>query len=577
MTYKRNNLPNKKTITQAIERGLGTLALVSSLFAHAQQPEAFPPIIELSALNQPDGVGGLVITSNNAFSFAARVNQAGDINDDGIADVLIGAPRDDVNDKFNVGRCYVIFGGSHLTGTISHSDINQPGGVDGIVISGIQESDSTCRSARTAGDINGDGIDDLLIGAYGADFAYSTGGPGAAYIIYGSSGLSGDVNLSNLNGPGGVEGVTINNSSGSFSDQFGWSVSSAGDINSDGMTDIIIGAIAADNSEGDVSGQAFIIFGGDDFPGVFDLSTLNEPESPAGITINGINAGDRVGNSVSHAGDVNDDGIDDIIVGANRANANSEIDSGQSYIIYGDMNLPGVIELSALNQPGDNANGILINGFNEDYQSGFVVSTAGDINGDGIDDVLVGAPEAGILDEISGIFRLRAGESYIIFGDTDLPDIVELSALGQPGGSNGVIIRGVTAFDYSGYSLSNVGDVNQDGMDDLIIGAFGVNASNEQPNTGQSYIIFGNCCLPNMLYLSSLNLPGSARGVFINGIDARDNSGDMVSNVGDINQDNIDDFLIGATLADQGSMNLAGESYVVFGISEDLILRNGFE
>ncbi len=575
--HNHKDFLHKKALTQAIERSLVALTLVGSLLAQAQQPEVFPPVIELSALNQPDGINGLVITGNNEFSLAGRIRTAGDINDDGVVDILIGVPRDDVGNEINAGRCYLIFGGNHLTGTFSQSDLNQPGEINGITFNGIQETDSTCHAASTAGDINGDGIDDLLIGAYGAGFQYSSGGPGAAYIIYGGSKLPGDVDLSNLNGPDGASGVTIINSSGSLSDRFGWSVSRAGDINNDGMVDIIIGARAAENSEGDISGQAFIVFGSDSLPNAFELSTLNELESPTGIIINGINNGDLVGNSVSNAGDVNDDGIDDLIIGANRANANSEIDSGQSYIIYGDIDLPGVIELSALNQPGGDVSGVLINGFADDYQSGMVVSNAGDFNGDGIDDVLISAPRAGILDVDEGIFRLRAGESYLIFGSTDIPDVIELSAMGQPDDDNGVVIRGVTAFDYSGRSLSNAGDVNRDGTDDIIIGAYGADASNDKPNTGQSYVIFGNCCLPKMLYLSSLNLPDSPRGVFINGIDARDNSGLLVGNAGDVNEDNIDDFFIGATSADQENMSDAGESYVVFGISEDLLLRDGFE
>ena len=162
-----------------------------------------------------------------------------------------------------------------------------------------------------AGDVNGDGFDDLIIGARGA---------GQSYVVFGKSGgFSASINVSTLNG---TNGFALNSSD---------SVSSAGDVNGDGFDDLIIGADSA-NPNGSSSGQSYVVFGhSGGFSASFNLSTLNGTN---GFVLNGINAGDNSGRSVSSAGDVNGDGFDDILIGAPLADPNGS-SSGQSYVIFG--------------------------------------------------------------------------------------------------------------------------------------------------------------------------------------------------------------------------------------------------
>jgi len=244
---------------------------------------------------------------------------------------------------------------------------------------------------------------------------------------------------------------------------------------------------------------------------VIELSALNGAANDggtSGLIISGINAFDNSGFSVSNAGDVNGDGIDDLLIGAAGVDPNSS-NSGQSYVVFGqsDDALPAVIELSALNGAVDDGGtpGLTINGINANDSSGSSVSNAGDVNFDGIDDLLIGASFAS--PNGSG-----SGQSYVVFGQSGgaLPAVIELSALNgvaSDGGTPGLAINGINAFDNSSNSVSNAGDVNGDGIDDLLIGSYNA----YQNRVGQAYIIFGSG--------ADLSITKVNNAQFVNGID----------------------------------------------------------
>ncbi len=492
------------------------------------------PILNLSTLN---GSNGFRINGIAANDLSGRsVSSAGDVNGDGIDDLIIGATDADPNGSYS-GQSYVVFGSrSGFAPDFVPSALN---GSNGFRINGIATSDFSGGSVSSAGDVNGDGIDDLIVGA--AD----GGSSGQSYVVFGSrSGFGSDLNLSTLNGSNGfrINGIAVGDNSGG-------SVSSAGDVNGDGIDDLIIGAIGADPN-GNNSGQSYVVFGSrSSFAPDFNLSALNGSN---GFRINGIAERDYSGRSVSSAGDVNGDGIDDLIIGAIGADPNGDR-SGASFVVFVSLRGFGsALNLSTLNR----SNRFLKHVIAEREYSGVSVSSAGDVNGDGIDDLIIGASGADPNGDLSG-------QSYVAFGSrSGFGSALNLSTLN---GNNGFRLNGIAASDYSGGSVSSAGDVNGDGIDDLIIGA--IRADPNGSYSGQGYVVFGSRSgfAPDF-NLSALN---GSNGFRINGIAADDFSGGSVSNAGDVNGDGIDDLIIGAIGADPNG-SYSGASYVVFGVAGDL-------
>ena len=547
---KVSGLPEGATLNAGVVQTDGSVILTPAelvgLELMVSEVPAFDASLELSSLNGSNGFVLNGIDANDRSGWS--VSGAGDINGDGIDDLIIGAWGASSQD----GESYVVFGSNTgFSASFDLSDllaINGGDGSKGFVLNGIDGGDRSGWSVSSAGDINGDGIDDLIIGAPNAYLNGIRQDSGESYVVFGQdtvngTGFSASLDLSSLNGSNGfvLNGIDAN-------DRSGWSVSGAGDINGDGIDDLIIGAWGASSQDG----ESYVVFGSNTgFSASFDLSDLlaiNGGDGSKGFVLNGIDGGDRSGWSVSSAGDINGDGIDDLIIGAPNAYLNGiRQDSGESYVVFGQDTVNGTgfsasLDLSSLN----GSNGFVLNGIDANDRSGWSVSGAGDINGDGIDDLIIGTP--------------YAVESYVVFGsNTGFNAILDLSLLN---GSNGFMLRGIDQRDGSGWSVSSAGDINGDGIDDLIIGAFDAYL-NGMSGVGESYVVFGsNTGFNASLDLSTLN---GSNGFVLNGIDAFDQSGYSVSGAGDINGDGIDDLIIGAPLADPNGASNAGESYVVFG------------
>ncbi|MEM9273516.1 MAG: calcium-binding protein [Cyanobacteria bacterium P01_F01_bin.143] len=434
--------------------------------------------LELSDLNGNNGILIKGASPNEESGYS--VSQAGDINGDGIDDVVIGAPNNDARR----GSSYVIFGNSNL-GNSDTLELSELDGTNGFVLNGIDagilrragmfsllltDGDRAGNSVSNTGDINGDGVDDLIIGAYSA-MIDGERFVGKTYVVFGVNdvGNSGIVELSDLNGNNGFA-ITGNDEFG----QFGNSVSDAGDVNGDGINDIIVGARFEEVNDSRV-GRAYVFFGNNEIGNSGSLD-VTEIDGTNGFVVTGLKDRDSIGESVSSAGDINGDGIDDIIIGADRAGEtviryDSERSDfrGESYVIFGQSNIgdSGSVDLSEL----DGTSGFIMSGLNEGDGLGRSVSDAGDVNGDGVDDLIIGAN--------------GAGKSYVLLGGTDI------GASGSLDLENfeGFVINGTNPNNYSAFPVSDAGDINGDGFDDVIIGA--PNASPNGSRSGTSYVIFG--------------------------------------------------------------------------------------
>ncbi|MBU4063925.1 MAG: integrin alpha, partial [Alphaproteobacteria bacterium] len=283
---------------------------------------------------------------------------------------------------------------------------------------------------------------------------------------------------------------------------------------------------------GSLAGEAYVVFGGAGGFGIADgagrqVIDLTALTSAQGFIIQGDVAGDYAGQSVSSAGDVNGDGFDDLIVGAPLGDDGGSL-AGEAYVLFGSAGFLGtnvsghqVIDLTNLSA----AQGFIVQGDWADDQAGRSVSSAGDVNGDGFDDLIVGAHRS----DDGGI---DAGEAYVVFGgaggfgiaDGAGRQVIDLTTLTS---AQGFIIQGDADGDFAGYSVSSAGDVNGDGFDDLIVGAYGGDDGGD--GAGEAYVVFGGATGTESTVAvsrtgtgSADNFTGNAGGDTFTGIGASD-------------------------------------------------------
>ncbi len=375
------------------------------------------------------------------------VSGAGDVNNDGYDDILIGAYNNDEGGA-DAGQTYLIFG--KASGWAMDTDLSAADAS----FWGEDSSDRSGFAAQGAGDVNNDGYDDILINAYADEDGGSNAGQ--TYLILGkATGWAMDTSLST------ADASFWGEDSGDFS---GFKLAGKGDVNNDGYDDFLLGALF-DEDGGSNAGQVYLILGKS------SGWAMDTSLSTADASFWGEDSTDQAGTSVSIAGDVNNDGYADILIGAYGDEDGGGVYAGQVYLIFGKAS--GWAMDTSLSTADASFWGI-----DSGEQAGESVSSAGDVNNDGYDDILIGATSD---DDGSS----NMGQTYLIFGkatgwvmDTDL-STADASFWGED--SN----------DISGKYISSAGDVNNDGYDDILISATG-DEEGGGANAGQTYLILGD-------------------------------------------------------------------------------------
>lgn len=367
------------------------------------------------------------------------------------------------------------------------------------------------------GDVNGDGFDDFLSGNYHTN----TNGydAGAAYLILGRSTAAWEMDRSLQQADAKFIGE-------SQYEALGYHVGGGGDVNGDGLDDILIGAPSGNETGKDRPGTAYIIFG----RAAADWGNDFVPYNSADASFDGETDFDQAGKAVAIVGDLNNDGFADMVVGAPYYDQSAE-DGGKVYIILGKSS--GWSTNVDISQSDAS-----YRCFEEEALAGYMVAGPGDVNGDGLDDILVGAYGWGKAFLILGRSSANWGHNR----DIESAD---------------VIFEAENRTDDVGWIVAGAGDVNNDGYDDCIITSSYNNDGGAE--AGKTYLVFGRSSWSSTIELAN------ADASFL-GEAAHDNAGWSASGVGDINGDNFDDFMIGAWYNDQAGAD-AGKAYILYGKS----------
>ncbi len=476
------------------------------LFGQCNQPTT-----NVLDLEETDGVK--IVGTEDYEKLGFTVNEVGDFNGDGFNDFMIGAIQSYPNSYNEPGKVYVIFGtGNNLSSSFKLSDIN---GSNGFIIYGNKPTGDLGVSINSLGDINDDGFDDIIMAT-----GTAAAGPlseGDICVIYGTNNVyENGLHLNDINGENGF--IITREYEYSY---FGRALGKGGDVNNDGINDIILG---------NPSGFVHIIYGNTNgFSEIIDVDNLDEN---VGFTIKGKYQ-QRFWWAVDIVDDVNGDGISDILVGApNYGLADDEQGWGACYVIFGkNGNFPNLIDVADLN----GENGFLLVG--EKHATGISVHGIGDFNIDGVNDFIVrsdGSDKNGV----------------VIFGRTDgFPEKVLVSELGFGEGFD------VSSFDlgyYNRYGLRGVSDINNDGIKDLLLGNF---------TDDEVYVLLGGH--PPYATVVQLDLlDGTERFKYKSN---NDFFGYAVDGIGDINGDGIGDIVVGAYSHSSDGFDDNGAVYVIYG------------
>ncbi len=519
------------------------LLLPPTDFAFAQAPP--PPTLAIEALGADLTLFG---PSNSLLSITGtgRSIASCDLNGDGIQDLLVGASVDQVH-----GGAFVIYG----------SNAAPPGTIRDLT-SGADVSIRVPQGAFGAGnavacaDVNGDSEDDIMIGAYeGRGPNGDRPGAGQVYVIYDVPNLPPVIDLALTPADVTIWGNSVFTSPTSVvGDNLGYSLA-LGDLNGDSIDDLIMGAFGnggPNASRTARSGAVFVVYGRSDLPATIDFAS----ESPD-LVLYGEERDDVASITVA-AGDLDGDGFDDLVVGAvggdgpnNSRGGTAGANAGEVYVVLGSASLPPIVDVAGVVGPPPDvrlygAVGQFTNSFGTfTIGDGFGGSLAiADINGDTLKDILIGAFTGG-----AAVGRPQAGTVYVVFGGT-LPPVLDMAAELAPGAN--LVMRGAAGSltfgdDNLGSAVAS-GDVNGDGITDILAVAENGNGPFRRLSVGAVYAYYGGANLPAVMDVRGELGPAPDVILYSGGGPANTSPGFLKVAAGDVNGDGVDELIAGSPL-----------------------------
>nr|WP_315239713.1 HYR domain-containing protein [uncultured Flavobacterium sp.] len=477
-----------------------------------------------------------ILNGTNGFSIEGKATNdhlgsttksAGDINGDGIADIMIGAPGVDAGGLTDVGAIYVIFGKAGLSTTTF--DVSTLDGTNGFVIKGLTTGEKLGAMLSKAGDFNNDGVDDIIVGDN-----YNPSGQGTAFVFFGSkTTFLPSYDRTAINATNGVIITVDQNTNTSVS-----GVSDAGDFNKDGISDVVIITNINSNT------NYVVLFGK---TGISNTATSS---------INGTNgyqiecfskSSSGYSSIVRNAGDINNDNIDDLILGFPSYMEGTEISVGRVVVVFGKSSgFSTTLKLDLLTA----TEGFIITNSGQYTAMGTSVAGAGDFNNDGIKDIIFGAPG-----KTANGFAY-SGEVYILFGKNTFP--LTFPASGITSGT-GVVFQGKDNF-VIGKVADGIKDINRDGISDIIFAA----ANGGVSYLGAVYVVFGGTTATGTVTEDKIYGTMGYQIYDDEDISTDYRFGQDASGIGDFNNDGTNDFIIGS-IGHSDYYNKKGKAYVFYG------------